>query len=671
MTAKFFEYLGWVSLSPNLKESFSKTLLDAEQHRHGTVEIEHLLLALIDDPEGAIALTQMGVDRDKLRNNIADHLDAIPAGDNIKPHELQPSRTLKKLMAKASDQADSEHDDHIDGGDVIHALGEFKASNSNLDFLQGVQIEAEAKPAQKRSTRQRSRKAGDETVEDSPSNSQANELNFDVDPIKASIKAIMARRSEAENILLECEWYHLFKSLNMIDAVLGEEEQVQRTNLLARAEKELAERPRCRKAFLYVRYLDNELDRLKGIVDIDWAGDITPDETVRELDRLRSQSQKNTTKSKKPTGSGSELGEHLQDVKVQESEVLAIEQKLQQLDKTAGTSENRLKELEGHLESHDTHSKKRENVIGELERYLRSEMQMADARDKRIIELEKQLHDNKSISDGQVDKTSLLQDELKAFKEHAGNREMHISDLEAKLKAEKETATSHEEQVGELRTMLDKEKNRAEAHNQQVEKLQKTFEEEQLRAAAHEQQVLTLEADLKSRQEQLQAREEHIKDLQEDLSAKENHMAEREEQVKKLEADLFEHANQSDQHKLEINGLHTSHLSEVQKLLTNIEDQEGESRQHHLEISALRAQLGSLENRLQDQETAYSDEKVNLSNTIEEMRREIEESESLIEIIHATGEPYRVKSDVQTGDEAVVKIVSRRTIPVAAKRDDS
>ena len=55
MTATFFEYLGWVSLSPNLKESFNKALLDAEQNRHGTVEIEHLLFALIDDPEGAIA----------------------------------------------------------------------------------------------------------------------------------------------------------------------------------------------------------------------------------------------------------------------------------------------------------------------------------------------------------------------------------------------------------------------------------------------------------------------------------------------------------------------------------------------------------------------------------------------------------------------------------------
>ena len=60
MTATFFEYLGWVSLSANLKESFNKTLLDAKQHRHGLVEIEHLLYALIDDPEGAIALMQMG-----------------------------------------------------------------------------------------------------------------------------------------------------------------------------------------------------------------------------------------------------------------------------------------------------------------------------------------------------------------------------------------------------------------------------------------------------------------------------------------------------------------------------------------------------------------------------------------------------------------------------------
>jgi uncharacterized protein (DUF3084 family) len=831
MTATFFEYLGWVSLSPNLKESFNKTLLDAEQHRHSTVGIEHLLYALVDDPEGAIALTKMGIDRDALRNDIADHLDAIPAGAQLGLDELQPARELKKLMARASDQADHEHDEHIDGGDVIQALAGFETSNTP-DFLIPLQNSKNAPPSPKHHTRSSSHKTKrSQTLstlsENSPvENSRDNDLNFDVDPIKTAIKAIMARRRDAEEVLYECEWYHLFKSLNMIDEGLEGEEQAHRAKLLARAEQELAERPRCRKAFLYVRHLDQELTRLKGIVDIDWAGDISPDEAVSELSRLRSmpQEEKAELASLNLQADGNHHGtinKHLFDIKIQESEVLALEQKLLRLDKTAGISQNRLKELENHLETHDTHSKKRENVIGELERYLRSEMQMADARDQRIDELEKELLNSRNISDSQISKASHLEQELIAFKEHAGNREKHISKLEARLKEEKdsagsrkeqidelhemlaqekkrakehdkqarilqktyeeerqraanreqqvhdlenslkkekETAQSHEEQVRELREMLAQEKSRAEEHNRQIAELQKTYEEEKQRAARQEQQVHTLEADLKSRLEQLQAHEKHIKNLQKTLSDKESDVLARDQQLKKLESELNLHQKKGRQYKEELQALETSHKAEVEVLVTNVQDhevkvqklavdiqerekqvkklissieerkkevrereakvqeltksaheheakvqeltksahereakvqelttsihereaelqklvtdiqaQKGESRISQLEISTLRAQLAKLETRLQDQEASYSVEKLTLTQTIDQMRREIEEAESLVEIIHAVGEPYRIGSKLNNTKKAQLKIGHRRTIPIPAK----
>ena len=293
MTATFFEYLGWVSLSPNLKESFNKAVLDAEQNRHGSVEIAHLLFALIDDPEGAIALTQRGLDRDDLRDEVADHLDTIPAGSKLDAKDLQPARELKKLMAKASDQADNEHDDHIDGGDVIRALAGFE-STSTPDFLNAGQSSREKSQAPKRRTRNQSRKSnrtdtpplqnGAEEMANTPIDQTSDDLNFDVDPIKASIKSIMARRKDAEEILFECEWYHLFKSLNMIDEVLEGEEQTQRTKLLGPCRKGTGGAPALPQGVFYmcVIWIRN-CARLKGIVDIDWIGDITPDEAVSEL----------------------------------------------------------------------------------------------------------------------------------------------------------------------------------------------------------------------------------------------------------------------------------------------------------------------------------------------------------------------------------------------------
>ncbi len=703
MTATFFEYLGWVSLSPNLKESFNKTLHDAEQHHHAVVDVEHLLFALVDDPEGAIALTKMGVDRDELRDRLADHLDAIPAGSKTEVKDMQPTRELKKLMARASELADREHDDHIDGGDVIRALAKFEASeNSFLVPLR--QVEKPSEPPAKRHARSLGRKtapapslppnSGDEQMQTTAPVDETASPEFDMDPIKASIKAIMARRRDAEQILFECEWYHLFKSLNMIDEGLEGEEQTHRARLLARAEQELAERPRCRKAFLYVRHLDQELARLKGIVDIDWAGDISPDETVRQLAQLRNGTSAAMDKidlgelSGKSTTS-SAISNHLFDVKVRESEVRALEQKLLRLDRTADSSQARLRELEGHLETHDSHSRKRENVIGELESYLRSEMDLAKARDQRIIELEKELEATRSLTDSEVNRASSLENELEAFKEHAGNRERRIAELEARLKSEHSSAAAHEQQVGELQKMLETERERARAHDKQVAELQKTYEEEKRRAAAHEEQIKSLESDLKSRMEELAAREEHIKNLQKNLSLKEEEMSEREEQIrklreslllkdndvqaredklKKLEADLASLEERHDHYKNELAGLENNYNSKVQTLLSNIEDKEGESRQHKQEINALRAQLANLENRLKQQETNYTVEKVQLTKTIEQLSREIKESESLVEIVRASGEPYRLPPAASGASRAAIKIVSRRTIPVARPR---
>ena len=132
-------------------------------------------------------------------------------------------------MAKASDLADNEHDDHIDGGDVIRALADFETASSP-DFLNAEPTKRERPRTNKQNKRTRSRKStrqstpvlqnGEEAMANTPIDQTNEDLNFEADPIRASIKSIMARRRDAEEILFECEWYHLFKSLNMIDEVL-------------------------------------------------------------------------------------------------------------------------------------------------------------------------------------------------------------------------------------------------------------------------------------------------------------------------------------------------------------------------------------------------------------------------------------------------------------------
>jgi myosin heavy subunit len=734
MNATFFDYLGWVSLSPNLRESFNRTLRDAGKRRHQQIEIAHLLHAMIDDPEGAIALARMGVDRDELREDMEARIDDIPKGRRIEIDEIEPSRELKKLMAMASELAEGENDDEIDGGDVIRALARQESAGGRGRLLPAPDRERGAGRKGKAPSRSpnddeageretASNASGESKVPKSVPPEPRRKVDFDVDPIRASIESIMARRRDAEEILYECEWYHLFKSLNMIDDALEGEEKRHRARLLARAEQELAERPRCRKAFLYVRHLDQELARLKSIVDINWAGDLSPDQAVSELYRLRNLPREENEVEQRH--GEDDIGAHLVDVKIQESEILALEQKLKRIDRSSIRSRNRIRELEDHIEHHGSHSKQREHVISELESYLNQEMRQAEKREARIIELERELALTRSMTDNHKDKTSNLELELAAVKKHAGDREIHILDLETKLKLERDSAAAHEIQMREMRDRLELEKKRAESHDRQIDELNRKLEEEKERARAHEEQVRTLEADLKTRLDLLKTREEQIKILQENLEARDEYVKTREEKLKQLEEELakksrseerlrlleeelaskneseeklrqleMELASKSEsedrvrqlemelaekeeierQRQQEIERLSSildehknANESHQQHIAMTMEEREREKREHERQVKAMRAQILALETKIKEQKEEYARDILIFMQEVEKANQQIRESERLVDIIRDEGSGYSVNSH-PTSHKDGIQHVMRRTIPRARPR---
>jgi hypothetical protein len=708
MTASFFEYLGWVSLSRNLKESFNRTLKGAMHRRHQTVEIEHLLTALVDDPESAIVLNDLGVDRERLREELLARLDELPLGAISDQQTPQPSRELKKLMAKASDLADKDRDDHVDGGDVVRALIDFDGPAA-ARLLQ-VQVPGRAgagkakAPPQGVSAAIESARAGFASAR-SPEPQAAAPLGFDVDPIRASIEAIMARRRDAEQVLNQCEWYHLFKSLNQIEAGLEDAEQTHRAILLARAERELAERPRCRKAFLYVRHLDNELARLKGIVDIDWTDEFSPDEAVAELARLRQMPPEPMPETgdvfasfMSLAGEQAEIERQLSHVRMQETEVKALERQLASLDRSQGHRKERIEELETQLRSHGEHGRKRSSAIDELERFLRSEVMQSEERDRRIQELEAELAALRSSHAGVRSEASLLADELAAHKAQIGDRERLIGDLEMRLIGERETAGTHERQIEELRRLLVEEKGRAEDHGRQMAELQRILDEERGRASHHESLVRSLEGDLRARQEELQAREEQIRSLQEHLAHHESNASGREERLRFLEAELqgHEHRAMSREERLsfleaELHGHENRAMTreeqlkrlraelaereqharqkddEVRGLEAGLATQEAEGQRQQHEINQLRAALAALEAHQQQQEAELHSEKLAMEQLIAEMQAMRERSEGLVEIVHGINEPYRISSDFAATSEGYVQIVGNRSIPIPVR----
>src|SRR3972149_6776494 len=74
MPQSFAEHLKSFPLSPNLGQSLERAHGFAREQSHKLVTLEHLLLALTEDPEAVIITQSANVDLARLTTNVSDHL---------------------------------------------------------------------------------------------------------------------------------------------------------------------------------------------------------------------------------------------------------------------------------------------------------------------------------------------------------------------------------------------------------------------------------------------------------------------------------------------------------------------------------------------------------------------------------------------------------------------
>ena len=80
-------------IAKELQATLRKAYEEARRMRHEFVTLEHLLLALCDDPKAAKALDACRANRHKLRKSLAEwlenSLEAVPDedGDELQPHQ--------------------------------------------------------------------------------------------------------------------------------------------------------------------------------------------------------------------------------------------------------------------------------------------------------------------------------------------------------------------------------------------------------------------------------------------------------------------------------------------------------------------------------------------------------------------------------------------------------
>ena len=111
------------SITQDLQASLRQAIEEARKRRHEYLTLEHLLLALLDNPEVARMLESLGADIETLRRELqqflAEALETLPAGVH-KPPEETPG--IQRVLQRAAVHALSAERSSIDGPAVLVAF---------------------------------------------------------------------------------------------------------------------------------------------------------------------------------------------------------------------------------------------------------------------------------------------------------------------------------------------------------------------------------------------------------------------------------------------------------------------------------------------------------------------------------------------------------------------
>ena len=139
MTQPFADALMWVPKSRALAATLAQAHDFARARSHADVTLEHLLQALLEDPDAVPVLQACGIDLDALGADVAAHVKALATSDQTMPGvDPQLSRILEYAVAAAQQSRRRE----VTGAIVLAAIvGEGKSSAAGLLQTRGLTFE--------------------------------------------------------------------------------------------------------------------------------------------------------------------------------------------------------------------------------------------------------------------------------------------------------------------------------------------------------------------------------------------------------------------------------------------------------------------------------------------------------------------------------------------------
>lgn len=143
MTTMIVDDLGRIPMSPYLTATLTRAADYANAQAHREVTLEHLLLALAEDPEATIVLKSSSIDLPRLTAEVSEFLGR--SEDRVDPASGQTiaiSADLRRILEAAAAAARQGRRREINGAIVLAAIvGDGKSTAANLLRVQGLTFE--------------------------------------------------------------------------------------------------------------------------------------------------------------------------------------------------------------------------------------------------------------------------------------------------------------------------------------------------------------------------------------------------------------------------------------------------------------------------------------------------------------------------------------------------
>lgn len=195
-------------LNKDLEVSLNMAFRQAKESRHEFMTVEHLLLALLDNPSSIDALHACGADMTKLRKEllafIADTTPVIPTGEEER--ETQPTLGFQRVLQRAVFHVQSSGKSEVNGSNVLVAIFSEQESQaayflkksdiSRLDIVNYIS-HGIAKIEQGNSSTEEQVQTGEEE----PRTIENFSTNLNEEALKGNIDPLIGRDNELERTL--------------------------------------------------------------------------------------------------------------------------------------------------------------------------------------------------------------------------------------------------------------------------------------------------------------------------------------------------------------------------------------------------------------------------------------------------------------------------------------